>query len=387
MHATLVRGGRGAQWGHDVRHVLGRLLGRSAPTFTSAPVPLAEADGSRTFVVSKVKAETADTVSLFLRPADGAPCSFLPGQFYNLEIAGPSGTLRRNYSVSSAPGSLADGVPMLAFTIKRVAGGAASTRLTESVVPGHTLRLRGPYGQFVWNPEEFPSAVFLAGGSGITPVFSMLSAFLGSDQPGAAYLLYGSRSRQDAIFADALDELCRAHPHRLQVRQVFEHGAPDSDPVRRLTAANVESYLTGLGSRITGEAAVFVCGPEGMRDEARQALARVGIASSRVREERFTSGVSAGVSLTPQLLTLRNKRGDERQVSVVSGETLLEAAERSGLRMPYSCAMGGCGACRVKLVSGDVSLPETNCLSEAERAAGYTLPCVARPLGPCVVES
>lgn len=386
MLATLVRGGRGARWGHDARHVLGRLLGRSVPTFTSAAAPSAEADGLRTFVVKEVRAETRDAVTLVLRPADGAPCAFLPGQFFNLEIPRPAGRLRRNYSVSSAPASLVDGAPTLAFTVKRVAGGAASTWLTESVSPGDTLRLRGPYGQFVWDPTEFPTAVFLAGGSGITPVFSMLSAFLAGDGPGCAYLLYGSRSRQDAIFADALDELCRAHPHRLQVRQVFEQGAPDHEPMRRLTAANVESYLVGLGTRVTAEAAVFVCGPEGMRDEARQALAGVGIAPSRIREERFTTGISTTVSLAPQLLTLRNKRGDERQVTVAAGETLLEAAERAGLRMPYSCAMGGCGACRVKLVSGDVSLPEPHCLSETERAAGYTLPCVARPLGPCVVE-
>jgi ferredoxin-NADP reductase len=343
--------------------------------------------GVRTFVVTEVVQETADATTLWLRPAEGAPGDFAPGQFFNLEVPGTAGALRRNYSVSCAPGSMRGNAPSLSFTIKRIAGGAASTVLTERVRQGDTLRLRGPFGQFVWEPRVHPTAVFLAGGSGITPVFSMLAAFADSDVAGRAYLIYGSRSRQDAIFAEALDALCRAHPHRIQVRYVFEQGGPDSEPQRRLDAATVESYLLGLEARVTAEAAVFVCGPQGMRDEVQQALARVGVHPSRVRQERFTLGVSTGVSLAPQLLTLRNKLGHERQVSVASGETLLEAAERSGLRMPYSCAMGGCGACRVKLVSGDVSLPEPNCLSEAERAAGYTLPCIARPLGACVVEA
>ena len=86
-----------------------------------------------------------------------------------------------------------------------------------------------------------------------------------------------------------------------------------------------------------------------------------------------------------ETITLRDG-DDEYRFEVEPGETILEAAERSDAPLPYSCAMGGCGSCRVKVLSGHIVVDEPNCLTDAERAEGHALTCVGRPAGPCTVE-
>jgi ferredoxin-NADP reductase len=242
--------------------------------------------------------------------------------------------------------------------------------------------------------------VLIAGGSGITPLMAIARTLLATEPDAQLALVYANRRRASILFEAALDALRREHPGRLSVRHVLEEAPPGWDGERgRLDRATCARALSALPLAGHPSARYFVCGPDGMRDEVLVALADRGVAPGAVLVERFATGprplaAGSGAGL-PAALDAASSGG--RSVAIRVGErthqalarpgaTLLEAGLAAGVSMPFSCAVGGCGACRVRLVEGQVELDEPNCLSASERGLGYVLACVGRPLGTCVVE-
>ncbi len=138
---------------------------------------------------------------------------------------------------------------------------------------------------------------------------------------------------------------------------------------------------------------VYVCGPEPMLVAARELLLERGVDPAKLHEERFSapqrrgSAPARGSVAAPVTIRRRGRPAGEGAVVIVpAGATLLEAATAAGQDMPFSCAVGGCGACRVRVLEGEVVMDEPNCLSEEERAAGYALTCCGAPVGPCAIE-
>jgi ferredoxin len=154
-----------------------------------------------------------------------------------------------------------------------------------------------------------------------------------------------------------------------------------------LDRATVLAELDALESFASATSMFFLCGPVGMMDEAKAALESRGVSASRIKEERFVSpsDSSQGGSEGPEDVEV-SVQGDLFTVTVQPGMTILEAAQDAGVEIPFSCTVGGCASCRVKLVAGKVALGEPNCLDPDERKEGYILACVSRPLGPCKVE-
>jgi ring-1,2-phenylacetyl-CoA epoxidase subunit PaaE len=259
----------------------------------------------------------------------------------------------------------------------------------------------GPFGSFVVGPRTGLSPagrrlVLVAGGSGITPLASIARMLLASEPTCELALVYANRGIADAIFASALAALAATHPGRLTVTHVLEQAHTGFEgEIGRLDRATVARVLDALPSAADGDTAFFLCGPDGMRDEVLHALATRGVADASIHVERFSvgprphAGPSSGRPTTSSKgarpLAIR-VRGQTHSTLALPGMTVLEAGLAAGVDMPYSCAVGGCGACRVKLVAGAVELEEPNCLSEAERSLGYVLACVGRPSGPCTVE-
>ena len=209
--------------------------------------------------------------------------------------------------------------------------------------------------------------VAIAGGSGITPIMSIVRSVLAVEAGSRVTLLYGNRTEESVIFAD---ELARMVDGQLAggwwSRHVIE--------ARRGPAG------CGDGAAWSGDA-YFVCGPEAMMAAARVALMAGGVDAGRIREEKFSSPArrqEARVE-TAQPVTIR-RAGVTLDVIVPAGATILDAGLAAGVPMALSCAMGGCGACAVTLTAGEVVMDEPNCLGPAERARGTILACVARPL-------
>jgi ferredoxin-NADP reductase len=225
--------------------------------------------------------------------------------------------------------------------------------------------------------------VLIAGGSGITPILAILRAVLAHEPGTRAALLYGNRSPADIIFRAELAELAARHPDRLVVRHVLEAPGDLAATAGRLDRATVAAELDALGER-AADADYFVCGPTAAMAAVRDELAARGVPPARLHEERFATPERAARPHAAQRLTVRVGAA-VHEVVVAPDATLLDAGLAAGVAMPYSCAMGGCGACAVDLTAGEVDLDEPNCLSPDERARGRILTCVARPSGPCAI--
>jgi ferredoxin-NADP reductase len=254
-----------------------------------------------------------------------------------------------------------------------VAGGVFSTHVHDGLCAGDRLAVRGPSGSFHAEPEPPEEVVLVAAGSGVTPMMSMIRTRLADRSArDRIALLYSSRGAEDIIFAEELDRLARDCPDRLTVTHVLtgQDGRLDADGIRR--------WVTGRAP--APDAHYYTCGPEPLMSAVREAVTGLGIPEERVHHERYSSAAQAPApSAGPQRLSAEADGRPLGTVIVEPGQTLLEAGLAAGLPMPYSCTVGTCGDCRVRLLSGRVAQSEPNCLTPRQKADGYVLTCTGCP--------
>jgi len=321
--------------------------------------------GLRQVRIVEVRRETPSAVTLVLE--DGRPFDFRPGQFFTLVADIDGRPVRRAYSASSSPGS-----SRLEITVKHVEGGRFSTHVHRTLRAGDRLAVRGPSGAFHVDPAAEHEVIMIAAGSGVTPMMSMIR----SRPAGRMALLCSDRTREEVIFAD---ELRRSASDGLSVTHVLtrERG--------RLDAAGVRGWLAEV--RPSDDARYYLCGPEALVDVVRGVLAEVGVPDDRVHHERYTSGADgADTTTAPQEMAVVDGDNEVGTVVVEPGQTLLDAGLAAGLPMPYSCTVGNCGDCLVKLRGGEVATSGPNCLTPEQRADGYVLTCVGRPLSEVALD-
>jgi ring-1,2-phenylacetyl-CoA epoxidase subunit PaaE len=376
----------------DLAAVAASLVGRApAPVATTTPPAKARAaappasHAARPVRVAHVVRETPDAVTLVLEDPTGAHIRFAPGQFFTLCVRIDGEVHKRAYSASSD--ALTAG--SVSVTVKRVPGGRVSRHLVDNIREGDALEVLGPSGSFTPMPASAPRLlVLLGGGSGITPLASIARTLLASEPATRIALVYGNRAPGDVIFKDALDALVAEHAPRFVVRHVLEQPpAGWTGGTGRLDAAALARELDALAEPDAPANEYLLCGPAPMMQAARACLEGRGVAASRIREERFVSAHASASSIesAPQPVKVR-MQGREREFVVAAGRTVLEAALDAGVDMPFSCSVGGCGTCLVRLAEGRVDMDEPNCLTSGERAGGYVLACVSRPSSPCSFE-
>lgn len=382
-----------AQWRRDARMVLDGLAGHPPPPFSSRGSPVRAAStpspsslpGARPLRVAAVTRETPDAVSITLVDPRGEAIAYRPGQFFTLAVRVDGEVLRRAYSPSlpmgeaSPPGSVR-------LTIKRVAGGRVSGHLLDHSRVGEVMDVFGPSGSFVLEGSP-PTLVLLGGGSGVTPLAAIARDALSRLPDTRVVFIVGNRSIEDILFRDELSALAARHPSRLLLREVLSAPPPGWGGGEGMLDEPTTARELGRAS-IEGAAEYFVCGPAPMMDAVRSALRARGVAEELIREERFSSPVHS--------VSTSDAGGDVAVTAVVGGrryplvnrahETVLESALRQQVPVPFSCTMGGCGACRMKLVEGAMTLEEPNCLTAEERSGGYVLTCIGRATAPCVLE-
>lgn len=385
------------QLGLDLRMVFDGVRGRVPAPYTRRSggrfehwplVDTATGLVARRVRVTAVERETPDAVTLRLRDARLAPLRVTPGQFFTFVVEIDGQVHRRAYSASHD----CRDTDFFSVTVKRVPGGVVSNHLNDRVRVGDALEVFGPSGSFVAQPRPTPDIaarrlVLVAGGSGITPMMAISSTLLATDPEIRIVLIYANRRREDVIFADRIADLAAAHPGRLTVRHVLETPGDDGFAAARgrLEPAVFGALLDALSrddADLLDDATYYVCGPTPMMDGVRIELERRGVPASRRLEERFTSPhLRAPVTDLPEAPQSARARvaGTEVDFEVEAGETLLEAGLRAGVGLPYSCAMGGCAACKVVLIDGDVAEEQPNCLTQTERDDGLVLACVCRP--------
>ncbi|MEU9343485.1 2Fe-2S iron-sulfur cluster-binding protein [Streptomyces sp. NPDC048278] len=342
-----------------------------------APVAGMEHHGLRQVRIAEVRRETPSAVTLVLEDADAGQGAFdfRPGQFFTLVADIDGRSVRRAYSASSVPGG-----PRLEVTVKHVEGGRFSTHAHRALRAGDRLAVRGPSGSFHAGPQPPDELVLVAAGSGVTPLMSMIRTRLAvpSDRDRIA-LLYSSRSEAEIIFGGELTRLAEDHHGRLSVTHVLTRrdGRLDADGVRR--------WVTGLSA--APDAHYYVCGPDPLTDAVRTALAGLDVPDEQVHHERYTSGADTGTPVTaPQEMAVEEDGHPVGTAVVEPGRTLLDAGLAAGLPLPYSCTVGTCGECVVRLRGGEVTQDEPNCLTPQQKSDGYVLTCVSRPLSKVTLD-
>lgn len=324
--------------------------------------------------VARVIEETADARSLVFDVPESLAERFhyKPGQFLTLRVPFDGGWLPRCYSLSSTP--LLD--EPLRVTIKRVRDGRASNWLCEQLQEGQSLEVLPPAGVFV--PRDLQGDLLLfGGGSGVTPVLSILRSALLAGQ-GRVLLIYANRDEHSVIFRDELRMLAAVHPQRLQVVHWLDslQGVPSVAQLAEL-------------ARPLLDAQAFICGPAPFMDAAVQALASLGMPAGRVHVERFVSLPGEGelppashseAAMAAELAV--HLDGEDHRLACASGETLLDAMQRAGLNPPSACRVGGCASCMCTLESGEVELLHNDALDAGELAEGWILACQAVPTSP-----
>ncbi|HTU09997.1 MAG TPA: ferredoxin--NADP reductase [Allosphingosinicella sp.] len=314
--------------------------------------------------------------------------SFKPGQHLTLkaEIAGEE--VRRNYSLCVAPH---DG--QLMVTVKRIAGGAFSNWANDNLRPGDAIEVMAPHGSFTWDFRAGAANHYVgfAGGSGITPVLSLLKTALLTEPDSRFTLFYGNRDSNSIIFLETLAQLKNRFMDRLQVHHFLAEEAEEFALFNgMLDRAKCDEILATLVDPAE-VAAFFICGPGPMMDAAEESLRASGVAKELIHLERFTAGrPSAALAAQMQALTeeaaglsmLVTLDGRKRRVAFDAGAgNILDSARASGLPAPFACKAGVCATCRAKVVSGEVEMAARYGLTDEEVAAGYVLTCQSVPKG------
>ena len=350
--------------------------------------------GFHTLTIAEVIDETAEARSIrFAVPDDlRETFKFKPGQHLTLKAEIENEDVRRNYSLCVAP---QDGT--LTVTVKRIAGGLFSNWANDRLKPGDAIEVMPPHGSFT---RDFDAAaanhyVAFAGGSGITPVMSLLkSAML--DEPKSRFtLFYGNRDSSSIIFLDALAQLKNRFMDRLEVHHFLAEEAEDIALFNgMLDRAKCDEILEMLVDPAE-VAAFFICGPGPMMDAAEEALLARGVDRDRIHIERFTAGRASAMAQA-QMQALSREASGAAMTVTLDGRTrrvafdaaagnILDSARAAGLPAPFACKAGVCATCRAKIVSGEVEMAARYGLTDEEVAAGYVLTCQSVPKSGDVV--
>ncbi|RYZ05426.1 MAG: phenylacetate-CoA oxygenase/reductase subunit PaaK [Comamonadaceae bacterium] len=348
--------------------------------------------------VRAVQPDTAEAVIVsFEVPDDLRPVfGFTQGQYLTLRKDIDGQDLRRSYSICAG---VDDGE--LRVGVRKVRGGVFSNWINENLRPGDTVNVMAPQGRFFvpLEPDARRHHVGIAGGSGITPILSIMKTVLAREPHSRFSLVYGNRSLQSTMFKEELEDLKDRYLTRLALHHVFSDEQTDA-PIN-MGVANREKLGEFLRTLVPADSIdhAYVCGPFQMNDEAEAALLQAGVPEDRIHIERFgvaqqPAGAVGAVVHAPQ-------PGDAEQARVViirdglqreivfrrEQPSILDAASAAGLEVPFSCTSGVCGTCRAKLVEGQVRMERNFALDKKEVAAGYVLTCQAHPVSERVVLS
>ncbi|BBY32600.1 stearoyl-CoA 9-desaturase [Mycolicibacter minnesotensis] len=317
--------------------------------------------------VVAVRRETEDSATLTIKPGWGFHFDYQAGQYIGIGLRVDGRWRWRSYSLTSAP---LRGARTISITVKAMPEGFLSSHLVDGVAPGTVVRLAAPQGEFVL-PEPPPAALlFVTAGSGITPIMAMLRSLARRGAIADVVHLHSAPTAADALFADELAALARAHPgYRLLLRTTRDQGRLELRGPEVL-----DGEVPDWRVRQT-----WACGPAALLADAERAWAAAGIAD-HLHVERFavarTAVAEGGGTVT--------FAASGKSVAADAATTLLEAGENAGVSMPFGCRMGICQSCVVMLVAGQVRDLRTG----ADHEPGTRVQtCVSAAAGDCELDA
>ncbi|MGZ8364584.1 MAG: 1,2-phenylacetyl-CoA epoxidase subunit PaaE [Caulobacteraceae bacterium] len=346
--------------------------------------------------VREVRRETPDAVSIvFDTPADLADLyRFEAGQYLTLRHDLDGEEVRRNYSVCVSP---LDGE--LRIAVKEVGGGLFSRHANQTLKAGDVIDVMPPMGRFTLapDPERAGRYVAFAGGSGITPIMSLIRTVMASEPASRFTLFYGNRNTASVIFLEALAGLKNQFMDRLEIFHFLQDEEEEIALFNGiLDRAKCDEVLAHLAD-VPHTDQFFICGPGPMMDAAEAALLARGVAADKIKIERFTTDALSGERLARAEQLQQKAAGlkievtlDGRRAKVAFDAergNILDSVRAAGLPAPFACKGGVCATCRARVTAGTVEMKANYGLSPEEVAQGYVLTCQSVPTSEGVAVS
>jgi ring-1,2-phenylacetyl-CoA epoxidase subunit PaaE len=335
--------------------------------------------------VTDIHRTIRDAVVLTLQPEDPEAFAFTQGQYLTFAQDFDGTELRRNYSICTG---LDDGT--LKVGIKKVDGGAFSTFANTQLQVGDTLHAMPPQGKFFTpiEPEKAKNYIGFAGGSGITPVLSILKTVLKREPKSTFTLVYANRAVNTIMFREELEDLKNRYMGRLTIIHMLESGQDIDLFTGRVDQEKCE-LLFKLWIDPTTLDTAFICGPEPMMLAIAESLKTHGLEPDQIKFELFSESQQG--RLAKQEMAKRSEGqsgtevtviidGTERHFTMTKGQSVLEAALENSLDAPFACKAGVCSTCMGRVVEGEVEMLSNHALEDYEVERGYVLTCQSYPL-------
>ena len=346
-------------------------------------------------IVTDIQKTIRDAVVVTLKPANDAQADdfdFTQGQYLTFRQDFDGEELRRSYSICAGK---TDGV--LQVGIKRVDGGAFSTWANEELKTGDTVEALPPMGGFFIPLDAANQKQYLgfAGGSGITPVLSIIKTTLNAEPQSRFTLVYANKSVTSIMFREELEDLKNTYMGRFNVIHILESDAQEIDLFTGLVTEEKCAELFKGWIDIEHVDTAFICGPEPMMLGIASALRGAGLTDAQIKFELFASsqpgrakkkaastGATSSDGQTTAAITLD---GSTQTITMDRDTTILDAARNNNMDAPWACKAGVCSTCRCKVIEGEVEMAANHALEDYEVAKGYVLSCQAYPVTDKVV--
>ena len=335
-------------------------------------------------------AEDATCLTVEIPPALRETFAHHAGQYVTVRRTIKDRDERRTYSIVTAPGSSS-----LKLGIRRQTGGLVSGDLAANLRVGDLLEVGTPMGRFRTSidPVRQFSYVAFAAGSGITPVLSLATDILAREPRSRFTLIYGNRSISRTMFLEETLALKNRYMDRLSLHFVMSREPQHTELLNGRIDAKKVTELAQQLAEISGADEYLICGPGDMVDEVRNTLKALN-GNAPIRFERFATANSRPLEILTKEIDTRAPQEVLATITVTmdgrrrsfpmspSDPSVLDAAERAGLELPFSCRSGICATCRTRITEGAAVMTHNIALERWEIDAGFVLCCQARPTTP-----
>jgi ring-1,2-phenylacetyl-CoA epoxidase subunit PaaE len=346
--------------------------------------------------ISNIQLETKDTISVYFDIPNNLKNKFEfdAGQYLTIKEMIFGNEIRRAYSISTSPKEEKIGI-----TIKRVAGGKLSTFIHSNWKKGMEVEVASPEGNFILKPDHDKkrNLYFIAAGSGITPILSMIKTIVVEEPMSICHLLYGSRSEDNIIFKDSLEELENKYSGQLFIKHTLSSPLKEKEKglsglfkkskiswkgeTGRISKEKIENFLD-LKNNALNENHYFLCGPGDLIITATKVLENRGVSEEYINREYFNTPIPSenvntinGISSSVKV----HLNGDIIEFQTDGKKAILDELINLKKNPPYSCTSGACSSCMAKVINGKVDMEVCFALDEADLANGLILTCQARP--------
>ena len=343
--------------------------------------------GLQTVIITSIREEAPGVKTFTVASEDDSPIVYSAGQFITFSFTHHGREERRSFSLSSCP-ALNEPV---SFTVKRIDNGAYSRLLVDRAQEGDKLYTVGAAGLFTLPANITAKQIFFfAAGIGITPVFSIIKELLHTNRSIQAVLIYSNKSRGEAVFYEELQALTEKFPSNFKV--VFLYSTSFDLTRARLSKTLLPILLKEDAQAPKKDMLFYVCGPFAYMRMVIISLEEQGIHGDQIRKENFNTNDRNIIKIEPpdratHTATIKYL-GKEHSFPVEYPDTILQAAKKNGLSLPYSCEVGRCGSCAARCTSGKVWLSYNEVLMDMDLKHGSILTCVGHPVeGDVTIEA